>query len=331
MRVLGYARRSEGEAGIDEFEFGGQRRRMEQACTERGWTLVDVFEEVSDVAAPVGRRKALRDAVTEVADGEAEVLLVTRADRIGLGIHDFRFLARLVENGRRFVALDADWDTSTPEGAGAARIFAHLAEGAGWLATGWQRPSWDGRNALLVKHIRPGSSVLDLGSGAQTLRGLLPAGCDYQPCDVVDSGPGVLRCDFNRDIWPRVTTRPDVVVVSGVMEYLEQPRDFLARVVTLGDRILLTHAFRPEGQVAQGRMWKTHLTQPELEALFTELRLRWRLLDSWHQTHGIYALRAPRAPASEIGERIDEPIGGELQIDRRVDPPGQTLVDHREA
>jgi hypothetical protein len=331
MRVIGYARRSAGEAGIEEFELAGQRGRMEETCAERGWTLVQCFEEVCDVTALVGKRPALRNAVQEAAEGDADVLLVTRADRIGLGIHNFRFLGRLVANGRRFVALDADWDTATPEGAGAARIFAHLAEGAGWLLTGAQRPSWNGRNAMLVKHIRAGSSVLDLGSGAQSLRGLLPADCEYQPCDIVDSGPGVLRCDFNRDIWPRVSKRYDVVVVSGVMEYLERPRDFLARVVTLGDRILLTHAYRDIDDPTPRRMWKTHLTREELEAMFAELRLRWRLLDSWQDAHGIYALRAPRSAASDVGERSDEPVGVELEVDGPVHVAGEALVDRREA
>jgi hypothetical protein len=316
MRVIGYARRSAGEAGVEEFEFSGQRRRIEQACAQRGWQLLDVLEEVCDVTASVVNRPALRDAVHEAADGDADVLLVTRADRIGLGIHNFRFLERLVGNGRRFVALDADWDTGTAEGAGAARIFAHLAEGAGWLATGHQRPSWHGRNSLLVKHIRPGCSVLDLGSGNQSLRTLLPEGCEYQPCDIVDSGPDVLHCDFNRDVWPRVTKRYDVVVASGVMEYLDRPRDFLAGVVTLGDRVLFTHAFRPDGDATLRRAWKTYLTRDELEAIFKELRLRWRLLDTWslQQPHGIYALRLPRSAAaspSEVGERLDEAVRGE--------------------
>ncbi len=43
----------------------------------------------------------------------------------------------------------------------------------------------DLRNTAIAALVTPGGSVLDLGSGSQTLRKRLPPGCRYQPADLV--------------------------------------------------------------------------------------------------------------------------------------------------
>src|SRR4051812_22017601 len=86
----------------------------------------------------------------------------------------------------------------------------------------WARewPRWDERNRILAAYIPPGSAVVDLGSGAQTLREPLPAGCSYQPCDLVPGPAPVIPCDLESGRWPVLPRRYDVAVCSGVLEYM---------------------------------------------------------------------------------------------------------------
>jgi hypothetical protein len=292
MRALGYARRSRSEAGHSVFAIESQAAEIEAYCAERGWEVVDVVGEDASFNSPPTKRSSLLDAITRVGEGEADVLVVSRVDRIGLGPGNFHFLGYLAERGRHFVALDAGWDTATPGGAEAARLFLHLADQSIWQANTAETPRWNGRNEVLAKHIEPGSAVLDLGSGAQTLRELLPPDCHYQPCDLVDA-PDVLRCDFNQDLWPVLPREYDVAVVSGVIEYLHDPVRFLERVPTLADRVILTHVYRNEGAPRpRGPSWATHMTRSELEATFDEIGIRWEKIDQWNR-HGIYELRRP--------------------------------------
>src|SRR5215212_8584783 len=100
-----------------------------------------------------------------------------------------------------------------------------------WMRTTRERPRWDERNRMVAAYVPPGSSVLDLGSGAQTLADHLPPGCTYQPSDVVP-GPGVLLCDLDAGRWPRIEGRFDVAICSGVLEYLQHVPDVLAGLGT---------------------------------------------------------------------------------------------------
>ena len=255
--------------------------------------LANVVAEIESGGTGPAKRKGLSDALARMGEGEADVLMVTRIDRIGVALGMFWVIGWLNERGRSFVALDVDWDSATPEGAVATRVFTRLADQALWERNKTRHPPWDGRNERIATYVPAGSTVLDVGAGAQTLRELLPDVAEYQACDLVD-GPETLRCDFNQDIWPHVTKRYDIVIVSGVMEYLHEPRTFLSRLHSLGDRVLLTSVYRSDERRAKGPSWRTYLTRAELESLFEEVGVRWRFLESW-QSHGIYELLAPQA------------------------------------
>jgi len=143
-------------------------------------------------------------------------------------------------------------------------------------------PTWDERNMIIARHIPPGSSVLDLGAGAQTLRNYLPAGCTYQPCDVVANTPDVIYCDFNRGIYPQPQTRCDYVVCSGILEYIRKPKLFLSRVTALAPKLLLSYnpVFEPESKVDRlEKGWLNHLSEQQLQAMFDELGVKWKIVN----------------------------------------------------
>ncbi len=136
------------------------------------------------------------------------------------------------------------------------------------------RPPWDARNEIIASFIPAGSSVIDLGCGAQTLKTYLPHGCEYQPCDLIKSSPQVIVCDFNAGIYPETATRFSHVVCSGVMEYIRDHRRFLLACGALGDAVILSYNPRLPGDSRLQRMtnnWINHFTRSQLEQIFTEL------------------------------------------------------------
>jgi polysaccharide pyruvyl transferase WcaK-like protein len=154
-----------------------------------------------------------------------------------------------------------------------------------WRRVARESPPWDDRNRLIAGMIPGNSSVLDLGSGAQTLRKLLRPGCEYKPCDIVRSSDNVLVCDFNAGVYPVLDTVYDYVVCSGILEYMRHPHEFLTVAASLGKEMLVTYATFQEGdsrlrRAAEG--WVNHLTRSELEGLFDTLGLRWSTVSRWN-------------------------------------------------
>lgn len=159
----------------------------------------------------------------------------------------------------------------------------------------WKDPDDPGyqteeRNQMIAGMIPSGSSVLDLGAGIQQLRRFLPVGCEYQPCDL-DGGPEVLRCDFNAGRYPAVTHRYDVVVSSGLLEFVKEPEVFLAHLPTLGDLLLLSYRVRPPGEPMWRRLqsgYMSHLTLDDLDAMLDRLGFDWERVAVYehHDMHG---------------------------------------------
>jgi hypothetical protein len=150
-----------------------------------------------------------------------------------------------------------------------------------WAKVATEVPSWDERNKLIAGFIPENVSVVDLGSGARTLKLHLKPGCEYQPCDVVQSAPEVLLCDFNSAIYPNLTRHYDYVVCSGILEYMRDPADFLSRIQTYGETILLSYnpLFPAETKVSRlGKGWVNHFTLPQLETLFGTAGLKSHVL-----------------------------------------------------
>jgi hypothetical protein len=96
----------------------------------------------------------------------------------------------------------------------------------------------------------------------------------------------VLLCDFNSDQYPDINQRFDYVVVSGLLEYIRDPRKFLERIRSYGHVLLVSYAPLKPGQTLTWRAsqgWLNQLTRSELESAFSDLALVWQEAGQWHE------------------------------------------------
>ena len=187
----------------------------------------------------------------------------------------------------------------------------------------WQKvsldphPHWDARNCIISDLIPAGSSVLDVGSGAQTLRRHLKPGCKYQPCDVVKSSPDVILCDFNAGVYPDIQGNFDYVVCSGVLEYIRNPNEFLKQTSSYGDSMILSYCPLVPKQGKLHRLsvnWINHFTKAEVERTFEQAGLNWRVLHTMEEDQTIYSLRPkPRIDATVESAAKPFPPSGEVR------------------
>lgn len=156
-------------------------------------------------------------------------------------------------------------------------------------------PIWDNRNKKIGRFIPPGSSVLDMGCGAQTLKAYLPTDSVYQPCDLVKSSPDTLQCDFNAGQYPQSDMKYSHIVCSGVLEYIRDHEQFLKVCATLGDTVIISYNVYRKGDSKLDRManhWINHFSQSELEKLFIKSGLSGECIN--HELNGevIYTLKS---------------------------------------
>ena len=121
-------------------------------------------------------------------------------------------------------------------------IVVHGATVKRWEETAKTKPPWDERNILISKFIPPGTSIIDIGSGAQTLREYLPTGCRYQPVDLVHSSEDVIFANFNKGKIPQIDKTFDIAICSGILEYILDPKFFITTIKNWASTVFLSYA-----------------------------------------------------------------------------------------
>ena len=124
MKVVGYLRVStlDQEHGID-----AQRTAILAEAVRRVWAvtwLEDSGRSGKDIDRP-----GIQAALTMLRDREAEVLIVSKLDRLSRSLPNFARLLELAgKEGWAIAALDLNLDTSTPTGKLVASIMAAVAQ-----------------------------------------------------------------------------------------------------------------------------------------------------------------------------------------------------------
>lgn len=123
-QAIGYTRVSTGD---QQYGIGAQKEAIRLAAELRGWEISWV-EEPARSGKNLERPK-LQAALAQLARGRAQVLVVSRLDRLSRSMLDFTSLVRRSqEEGWALVVLNPALDLSTSEGRLVANILVSLAE-----------------------------------------------------------------------------------------------------------------------------------------------------------------------------------------------------------
>lgn len=141
--------------------------------------------------------------------------------------------------------------TRVDRAVGAMRRFLDLQAGSAWR---------DLRILLADAH----GDVLDVGSGAQPYRPLLPPDARYRAIDSAsaesDFGYSMPDTDyFHGDHWPVADASVDLVLSTETLEHIPEPAVFLAearRVLREGGRIVLTVPFSARWHYIPHDYWR---------------------------------------------------------------------------
>src|SRR5438132_14106617 len=98
LRALGYCRVSTLEQGGNGASLEGQQSAIVAEIERREWQLIEVVEEIASGKAADGR-EGLQDALARLDSGEADVLVVSRLDRLTRSLLDFATIVERAQDG----------------------------------------------------------------------------------------------------------------------------------------------------------------------------------------------------------------------------------------
>lgn len=126
VRAIGYLRVSTGEQAESGAGLGAQRAALIAEAERHGWELEIVTD--AGLSGKDMKRPALVDAVTRLDQGQAQILLSAKLDRVSRSVRDFAdLLERAKRKGWSLVLLDLG-DTSTAAGEMTANVIASAAQ-----------------------------------------------------------------------------------------------------------------------------------------------------------------------------------------------------------
>jgi len=105
-----------------------QRHAIRGEAQRRGWSLEEIVEDAGYSAKDL-RRPGIGAVLERMANGEADVLVVSKLDRLSRSLIDFaQTMATAQRQGWALVALDLGVDTATPGGEMMANVLASFAQ-----------------------------------------------------------------------------------------------------------------------------------------------------------------------------------------------------------
>jgi DNA invertase Pin-like site-specific DNA recombinase len=177
MRAIGYCRVSTDEQGESGLGLADQKVVIHAEVERRGWTFETMYGDIASGKSLRGRLDFGR-ALKVLADGEADVLVVAKLDRLSRSVSDFAaILARSQQEGWALDICDLGVDTTTPSGKMVAQIMMVLAE--------WEREMIGDRTKRALAAARANGQTLGRPSGVsdetrRIIRVLRASGKSYQ-------------------------------------------------------------------------------------------------------------------------------------------------------
>jgi DNA invertase Pin-like site-specific DNA recombinase len=128
LRALGYCRVSTVEQSDHGASLESQTGALEAEAERRGWRLVDTVSEVGSGKSADARLR-LQETLIRLDAGEADILIVSRLDRLTRSLLDFAAIVkRAQKHGWTLVAIEQAFDLSKPEGRMLSGILAVFAD-----------------------------------------------------------------------------------------------------------------------------------------------------------------------------------------------------------
>jgi DNA invertase Pin-like site-specific DNA recombinase len=128
LRAITYARVSTTDQADSGLGLDAQHTALTAALSGRGWELVSAFVDEGRSGGNMNR-PALTAALTRLDRGDADVLVVSKLDRLSRSVGDFAGIcARAKRRGWSVVALDVGVDTTSPSGKLIANVMSSVAE-----------------------------------------------------------------------------------------------------------------------------------------------------------------------------------------------------------
>lgn len=128
-RVISYARVSTDTQAASGLSIDAQHRAIAEASNARGWQVIERFtDEAISGAVPVDERPGLSAALAQLEQGDADVLVATRIDRLARdALETLQLFDRAERLGWELITLDAPEGTKTHDGRLLVGILAVIA------------------------------------------------------------------------------------------------------------------------------------------------------------------------------------------------------------
>lgn len=129
MRAIAYTRVSTAEQADSGLGLEAQASCISSEVMRRGWFLAGTFTDAGASGKSLTGRPQLAEALELLDAGKADVLVVSKLDRLSRSLVDFAgLLERANRKGWAVTMVDMDVDTSTPNGELMASIVAAMAQ-----------------------------------------------------------------------------------------------------------------------------------------------------------------------------------------------------------
>ena len=117
------------EQANEGYSLSEQEERLTKYCEAMGWELIRVFIDPGYTGANM-ERPALKEMISEIEKGNADIILVDKLDRLSRSQFDTLYLIQKVfnENECAFVSRAESFDTSTAFGRAMVGILSVFAE-----------------------------------------------------------------------------------------------------------------------------------------------------------------------------------------------------------
>ncbi len=127
-RVIGYIRVSTTDQVDSGLGLEAQRKQIIAECARRGWELLEIAEDAGISGKGIDR-PAIQKSLQALADGEADVLMCAKLDRLSRDIRNILQVADMAKfHGWNLVLLDCNLDTTTPYGTAQLNMMATFAQ-----------------------------------------------------------------------------------------------------------------------------------------------------------------------------------------------------------